>query len=249
MKNMSDVLDEQQLRNEFFVANMQQIGSAILDINRTMRKGFPEVILAERKNIHDVINLLHAQILNDELAIASRVHPEHARSLQAEFSQGIWYEKARIFIANKQVNSAKLYTTKVAVISAGLSDMTVAEEAAVLLECANYPIHKIYDVGISALHRLLAYSNVIKECEVVIVVAGMDGALPAVIAGLVPQPIIAVPTSIGYGVAQNGMAALNTMLSSCAPGLAVVNIDNGYGAAMMAHAICTRIHKGKKNAK
>jgi NCAIR mutase (PurE)-related protein len=245
---MPEVIDKPTYQPDIFFTSMQQVGDAILDTHRQNRKGFPEVIFAEGKNIVDIINLL--QVLTQSgLAIATRVTNEQANILQKEFSDGVWHARARVFIANPQHKSVQAYNTDIAIVTAGMSDVTIAEEAVHLLGYAGYPIHTIYDVGIAALHRLFVHIETLRACDVVIVFAGMDGALPAVIAGLIPQPVIAVPTSIGYGVAQHGMTALNTMLSSCAPGLAVVNIDNGYGAAMMAHAICQRIHKGKKNAK
>jgi NCAIR mutase (PurE)-related protein len=244
---MPELTDTLENNHTFFYANMQQVGNALLDTHRSLRKGFPEVVLAEGKEISDIINLLNA-LTQSTTAIATRVNNEKVAQLTSAFPAGIWHEKARVFIANPQENICHHYATKIAIVTAGNSDIFVAEEAACLLEVAGYPLEKIYDVGIAALHRLLVHLDHLNECDTVIVVAGMDGALPAVIAGLMIQPVIAVPSSIGYGVAKNGMTALNTMLSSCAPGIAVVNIDNGYGAAMMAHAICLRIHQGKKNA-
>lgn len=233
--------------SEIFYATMQKVGLAILDTHRKVRKGFPEVILAEGKNILDIINILHEQS-KLEIAIATRVSPLQAEHLQRNFSDGIYHEKARVFIANPNSIDTHLFTTKIAVVTAGLSDLGPALEAIVILECAGYTVQIICDVGVAALQRLLAHLDILKECDVIIAIAGMDGALPSVIAGLLPQPVIAVPTSTGYGASQNGITAMHAMLSSCAPGLAVVNIDNGYGAAMMAHAICMRIHYGEKNA-
>lgn len=244
---MIDVKDKCHDHQAPFFALMQQVGTGMLDIDRTNRKGFPEVILAEGKEIADIIQLLHA-MSKMGIAIASRVNKTQAKQLKVAFTDGLWKQKARVFIANPKAQAQYFFDTKIAVVTAGLSDASVAEEAACILHYASYPVETVYDIGISALQRLLAHLGVLKACDVIIVAAGMDGALPAVIAGLVAQPVIALPTSIGYGVAQHGMAALNTMLASCAPGMAVVNIDNGYGAAMMAHAICMRIHKGKKHA-
>ena len=223
-----------------------KIGDAILDTDRTARKGFPEVILADGKKTEEVISLLQG-LARDDLSIASRVSFDMVDKLYNAFDKGIYHEKSRIFVANPAVNQQQKYSTKIAVVCAGLSDLAVAEEAACLLDYAGYPIEKIYDVGVAAIQRLFAHLDKLKQCDVIIVAAGMDGALPSVIAGLMPQPVVALPTGVGYGVAEGGSAALNTMLSSCAPGIAVVNIGNGYGAAMMAHAICLRIHQGKRN--
>lgn len=228
-------------------AKTVRVGDAVLDIDRFKRKGFPEVVFAQGKKAGDIVQILNRLVEEGNVAIASRVDEEQAKVLKKEFFlTGDWYPEARVFLADRSAVSRLPYVTSIGILTAGLSDRPVAEEACRILCSANYPVVKMYDVGVSGLQRLLSQINKVEECDVVIVAAGMEGALPTVVAGLLEQPVIAVPTSIGYGVSQNGMAALQTMLASCSPGMSVVNIDNGYGAAMMAHAICMRIHRGKR---
>jgi pyridinium-3,5-biscarboxylic acid mononucleotide synthase len=230
-------------------AKMAVVGEARLDIERMKRKGFPEVVLAQGKQTDDIIRILKRLSKEKTPALATRVSAGQAEILSAAFpAEGLWCPEARVFYANKTATPRYAYPTSIGILTAGLSDRPVAEEAAQILSAANYPLVKICDVGVAGLHRLLSEIRRVENCDAVIVVAGMDGALPSVAAGLLEQPVIAVPTSVGYGVSENGAAALHTMLSSCSPGLAVVNIDNGYGAAMMAHAICMRIHKGVRAA-
>lgn len=229
------------------MSKMLVVDNAILDIDRCKRKGFVEVVFAQGKKVEDIIRIFESLIHMGSLALATRVNEEQGKILLERFSQdGAWFPDAKIFIANKSTIPADPYPTTIGILTAGLTDRFAAEEAAELLTAAHYPIEKIIDVGVAGLHRLLMNLERIKKCDVVVVAAGMEGALPTVVAGLIEQPVIALPTSVGYGISQNGVTALNSMLASCSPGIAVVNIDNGYGAAMMAHAICTRIHKGKR---
>ena len=229
-------------------ARVKTVGDAVVDIDRIHRKGFPEVVFAQGKRTADIIRILKCLARKSIPALASRVNEVQANALKKAFyPKGEWFPEARVFIANRKTAVPRAsYPTRIGILTAGLSDRPVAEEAAQILLSTNYPLARIYDVGVAGLHRLFMRIEDVKKCEALIVVAGMDGALPSVVAGLVDQPVIAVPTSVGYGVSQNGMTALHAMLMSCAPGLTVVNIDNGYGAAMMAHAICRRIHKGKR---
>lgn len=226
---------------------MARVGDAVLDTDRLKRKGFPEVVFAQGKKIRDIVQILHRLTEEDGVALASRVDEQQAEVLKKEFSNtGEWYPEAGIFLANRSSVPALPYPTSIGILTAGLSDRSVAEEAFQILSSANYPTVKLYDVGVAGLQRLLSQIKKIEQCDVIIVAAGMEGALPTVVAGLLEQPVVAVPTSIGYGISQNGITALHTMLASCSPGMSVVNIDNGYGAAMMAHAICMRIHKGER---
>ena len=223
------------------------VDEALLDIDREKRKGFVEVVFAPGKKTEEIIQIFKSMRDAGALAVATRVNDEQAEILTARFaSDGVWLPDAKVFIANKALIPMQPYPTRVGILTAGLTDRFPAEEAAQLLQAANYPIEKIYDAGVAGLQRLLVHLERLRKCEVVIVAAGMEGALPTVVAGLIEQPVIALPTSVGYGVCQNGTTALHAMLASCSPGLAVVNIDNGYGAAMMAHAICMRIHKGER---
>lgn len=252
MKNQNETnilkMSDSQLDELLNVSKTVHVNDAVLDIDRINRKGFPEVVLAEGKKISDIIPIMHKFIQEDSLAIASRVSENQALTLEKEFNKnGRWNKKGRVFVANKHLIPRFPYKTSIGIISAGLCDQPTAEEICELLYCANYPLVKLFDVGIAGIHRLILQLKKIEQCDVLIVIAGMEGALPPVVAGLVEQPVIAVPTSVGYGVSEKGKAALYTMLASCSPGISVVNIDNGYGAAMMAHSICMRIHKGGKD--
>jgi hypothetical protein len=227
------------------MAKMLVADNALIDIDRAKRKGFVEVVFAQGKKSHDIVRIFECFIEAGTLAVATRVSDEQAEILLERFSvDGAWFPDARVFIANKSEIPAEPYPTSIGILTAGLTDRVAAEEAAQLLAAAHYPVEKVFDVGVAGLHRLLVNLERVKKCDVVIVAAGMEGALPTVVAGLIEQPVIALPTSVGYGISQNGTTALHSMLASCSPGIAVVNIDNGYGAAMMAHAICNRIHKG-----
>ena len=200
------------------------------DVQRLSRQGLPEVVYAAGKTISQVQTAVAALHEANGCALATRVRPAMAQELAGpdavydDVSQ-VWCRGAR-----PQVKDV----APVAVVCAGTSDLPVAEEAARVLEFGGASVLRVVDVGVAGLHRLLERLEEIKGCSVVIVVAGMDGALPSVVGGLVRQPVIAVPTSVGYGANLNGIAALLAMLNSCAAGLVVVNIDNGFGAAMHA---------------
>lgn len=216
-------------------------GQARLDLGRAKRKGFPEVVLGRGKTPEEVIAALEGLHRAGQTAIATRV--EDPQPLIEAFPQGAWHSRARLFEVDPRARPEPR-APAVGLVTAGLSDLPVAEEAGVLLEAAGLRVERVQDVGVAGLHRLLANLDKVRGCRVLIAVAGMEAALPSVLAGLLPQPVIGLPTSTGYGVAAGGLAALAGMLSSCAPGLAVVNVDNGYGAAMMAHAICLQIEQG-----
>lgn len=221
---------------------------ATLDLARQRRKGFPEVVYAESKSPSQVCQLLRKMVENQVMALASRVTGEQITPLQESFPQGEWYESTKIFHANPDVQQAEI-NSKVAILSAGTSDLPAVMEAEYFLKMAGHQVNTFVDIGVAGIHRLMEKIPVIKNHDVIIVAAGMDGALPSVVAGIFPQPIIALPTSVGYGVGKDGKAALNSMLSSCAPGLSVVNIDNAYGAAMMAHSIGKQLDQERRKEK
>jgi NCAIR mutase (PurE)-related protein len=214
------------------------LGMARLDTLREARTGVPEVVFGEGKRPDQV------------LAIAQRLHRQHGRVLVTRASPAAvealraWRADARCHPAARTVvvddRPERPAVGRVAVVAAGTSDLPVAEEVAETAAFCGSAVVRVTDVGVAGLHRLLAALPELRSAEVVVVVAGMDGALPAVVTGLVDRPVIAVPTSVGYGVAAGGYAALATMLASCAPGLAVVNIDNGFGAGVLAHRINVR---------
>jgi pyridinium-3,5-biscarboxylic acid mononucleotide synthase len=206
---------------------------AQIDHHRILRQGMPEFIYAEGKLPEQVAHIMSQMIARTGMALASRVTEEHYRAIQFQLPESIYCPTARLatFGAMPPMDGKTL------VIAAGTSDLPVAEEAVGVLRFLGYAPQTLYDVGVSGIHRLLSHASLISEADVLIVIAGMEGALPTVIAGLVSTPVIAVPTSVGYGVSFGGIAALLGMLTSCATGLTVVNIDNGLGAAAAAHRI------------
>ena len=204
----------------------------VADTHRLLRQGFPEAVFAEGKTPSQVRSALQALHEANGAALATRVSAEMASALQAAFPEGRYSETARLFSMGTLPKAAT--ETLVGVLCAGTTDLPVAEEAAGVLEFSGHHVRRIRDVGVAGLHRLLARLDDLRACDVVIVVAGMEGALPGVVGGLVACPVIAVPTSIGYGANFHGLSALLTMLNTCASGISVVNIDNGYGAAVAA---------------
>jgi len=197
----------------------------------------PEIIWGENKTAAQLVAIAKRMKDHGSLVLVSRVSEDKAKILSGEFPNGIYYPVARLFIEKNRVENLVKTQGKILVLAAGTSDLPVAEEAFLTAEVLGNSVEKIYDVGVAGLHRLLREVARLREASVLIVVAGMEGALPSVVAGLVGRPIIAVPTSVGYGTGLGGFSALLTMLNGCAPGVTVVNIDNGVGAAVAAHLI------------
>lgn len=212
------------------------LGFAKLDFHRELRNGLPEAVYAEGKRTGDLLAILERMVKSHGRALLTRVRTEAAMELTAAFPEAVYHERARI-LTHGQGDSLPGVIT---VLAAGTSDLGVAEEAAVCAAWFGHGVERCYDVGIAGLHRLLGNLPAIRKADVVVAVAGMDGALPTVVASLVPAPVVAVPTSVGYGASFGGLAALLTMLNGCAPGIGVVNIDNGYGAAVLASRIARR---------
>lgn len=206
-----------------------------IDTDRKARLGFPEVIFGATKPVEALENIIKAYQKKGEAALATKVQVEKAEKLLKVFPNAIYDELSGSFLWRKEI--PKLIEDQIAVISAGTSDQYVVNEALYTLEYLGHKAGCIQDIGVAGLHRLLNRLEDLRKFKVLIVVAGFEGALPTVVGGLLPQPIIAVPTSVGYGVSADGKAALHTMLASCANGITVVNIDNGYGAAMAAFRI------------
>ncbi len=208
---------------------------ANLDFDRIKRAGKPEAVFAEGKSVEDLVKIIRHFIEKGESTLVTRLTEEQIEALRS-FKEVKINERGRIAIVGKPM-AAKI--GKVAILTAGTSDIPVAEEAAVTAEFLGLEVLKFYDVGVAGLHRIIEPVRVIREENVdsAIVVAGMEGALPSVIAGLVDVPVIAVPTSVGYGVNLGGITTLFAMLQSCSSGVAVVNIDNGFGAAVFASLI------------
>jgi NCAIR mutase (PurE)-related protein len=214
-------------------------GIARVDIDRERRRGAPEVIYCASKRADEVVTIVRTLLEIHGLAFGTRCAPELAEAVLGEMEGGEYDPVARTIRFGRPRPQRTTVTT--AVIAAGTSDRPVAEEACVTLETFGAPVERIYDVGVAGLHRLLDQRDAIGRAGVLIVCAGMEGALPSVVGGLFHQPIIAVPTSVGYGAALSGFTPLFSMLTSCASGITVVNIDNGFGAAMAALSILNTI--------
>jgi NCAIR mutase (PurE)-related protein len=213
----------------------EDLGFARLDTHRAMRKGYPEVIFCPGKTTAQIEEIFGRLARHEGRVMAARASAEVAEAIRKKFPQAVYHESARIVTLGKP--SAVTGKGKVLVVSAGTADIPVADEAAVTAETLGSPVERLFDVGVAGIHRLLDRREQLFAAGVLVVVAGMDGALPSVVGGLVGRPVIAVPTSIGYGASFGGLAALLTMLNSCAPGVTVVNIDNGFGAGYSAHLI------------
>ena len=212
---------------------------ASIDHHRGLRQGFPEVIFGEGKTDDQVVTIAQRIAEHGDGVLATRVAPSAAKALQRSIPGAEWNELGRTVLV-RGTTRPPVGRGTVLVITAGTSDLPVAEEAAVTADAGGNAVARMTDVGVAGLHRLLSRTEELNQASVIIVVAGMDGALPSVVGGLVRVPVIAVPTSIGYGASFGGLAALLTMLNSCAAGVTVVNIDNGFGAAMAASRINQR---------
>ncbi len=210
----------------------EDIGFACLDHHRTLRTGIPEVVFGENKSAEQICEIFSRMVQRDGAVMATRISVEKAVVVCGKFPDAEYHEAARIVVVKK--NEDKISGAPIVVASAGTSDIPVAEEVKVTAETLGCEVQPVYDVGVAGIHRLYNRMDVLRCASVVVVVAGMEGALPSVVAGLIDKPVIAVPTSVGYGAGYGGIAALLGMLNSCAPGIAVVNIDNGFGAACMA---------------
>lgn len=219
----------------FQAAPVADIGFAQVDTHRALRKGFPEVIFGAGKTPTQVVGIAAKLIAHEQRVLVTRITPEHARALRKRFKHTVHHELARcVTIENKPLPKRP---GSIAVICAGTSDLPVAEEAAVTAEIMGNRVERIADAGVAGLHRILSRLETIQRANVLVVVAGMEGALPSVVAGLVSKPVIAVPTSVGYGASFGGVAALLGMLNSCGSGVTVVNIDNGFGGGYAASQI------------
>jgi hypothetical protein len=224
----------QRLLVELRERPFEDLGFARVDHHRSIRQGFPEVILGIGKT-PDQIAAIAIRILDrDQPLLVTRAGADAWEAVHAKVPEAVYHESARAITVRREVPRG---VGRVAIASAGTADLSVAEEAAVTAELMGNDVERIYDVGVAGIHRVLSERARLSAARVVIVVAGMEGALPSVVAGMVDVPVIAVPTSVGYGASFGGVAALLGMLNSCANGVAVVNIDNGYGAGCLASII------------
>jgi len=209
------------------------IGFAQVDLDRERRIGFPEVIYGEGKTGEQIAAIFRKLMEHADRVLATRVSPDKAAVVREQLPDAVYHEQARVLAWTKEP-LVPVGQGHVAVVCAGTSDLPVAEEAAITAEMLGCRVERVYDVGVAGIHRLFRRLPTIRQADVIVVAAGMEGALPSVVGGLVSRPIIAVPTSIGYGASFHGLSALLSMLNSCSPGITVVNIDNGFGGGYAA---------------
>jgi NCAIR mutase (PurE)-related protein len=225
----------EEVLRRFQAAPVSELPFAQVDTHRALRKGFPEVIFGSGKTPEQVLEIATRVLSNDERVLITRINAEHATLIANEFPAAVHHAQARCVTIER--TPMPRIPGFLAVLAAGTSDIPIAEEAAVTAEAMGNEVRRIFDVGVAGLHRLLRKLPEIQQANVIIAVAGMEGAMPSVVAGLVGRPVIAVPTSIGYGASFGGLAALLGMLNSCGSGVTVVNIDNGFGAGYAAAQI------------
>jgi NCAIR mutase (PurE)-related protein len=213
----------------------EDLGFARLDSHRTLRKGFPEVVFCPGKTTEQIVQIVGRIRVRDGRVLAARAEADVAQAVQEVEPDAVYYADARMILVGGPAPSSGRGT--VLVVSAGTADIPIAAEAAVTATTLGSTVEQLFDVGVAGIHRLFDNQEKLFSANVLVVVAGMEGALAGVVAGLVDRPVVAVPTSIGYGANFGGLSALLTMLNSCAPGVGTVNIDNGFGAGYLAHLI------------
>lgn len=223
---------------EVKLSPIEELGHAQIDHHRSIRCGFPEVIFCEGKRPADITEIARAILERAEVLLATRANAEAFEAIRKAAPQAVYHERARCTTVGERPPAEN--AGSVLVLTAGTADIPVAEEAKVTIEITGQRAKTLYDVGVAGIHRLLGQAEKLYEADVLVVVAGMEGALASVVGGLVEAPVIAVPTSVGYGASFGGIAPLLTMLNSCASGVGVVNIDNGFGAGYLASTIARR---------
>ncbi len=218
----------------------EDIGFACIDHHRSLRRGLSEVIFGEGKEVDEILAIVERMAEQDENIMITRLSPDRAAKIKSKYPDSVYHGKSRILTITRHPVKDHGKGT-ILVMSAGTSDIPVAEEAVITARFMGNEVETIYDVGVAGIHRILAHRERLNKASVIVVAAGMEGALPSVVGGLVDKPVIAVPTSIGYGAGFQGIAALLGMLNSCAAGVTVVNIDNGFGAGYAASLINKKI--------
>ncbi len=211
--------------------DFEDVGFAKIDHHRSLRRGFPEVIFGPGKSPEQVTLIAAKMAKQGHTVLVTRTTEEVYEKVASELRDAEWHATPRAIVVRQREHA---HGGPAAVLSAGTSDVPVAEEAALTAELMGSEVERLFDVGVAGLHRLLSHRDVLARAEALVVVAGMDGALPSVVSGLTDVPVIAVPTSVGYGASFSGISALLAMLNSCSPGVSVVNIDNGFGAGYLA---------------
>jgi len=242
-KFRNGAVQRDEVVRQFQAAPVADLGFAQVDLHRSLRKGFPEVVFGAGKTPEHVLKIAKKLLEREKRVLITRINEGHARLLLRKVKHAVYHQTARCVTVERSPQPKRQGT--IAIVCAGTSDLPVADEAAVTADIMGNRVERITDVGVAGLHRLLARLETIQKANVIVVVAGMEGALPSVVAGLVSRPVIAVPTSIGYGASFGGLAALLGMLNSCGSGVMVVNIDNGFGAGYAASQINALASSGK----
>jgi len=229
----------------------EDLGFAKVDHHRSLRRGFPEVIFGPGKSPSQIAALATRLAERGQIVLVTKTNEEAFRAVADAHPEAVWHQNASAITVGRPTEATEATEAteervgKASVLSAGTSDIPVAEEAALTAELMGASVGRLYDVGVAGLHRLLEHIDVLASADVLVVVAGMDGALPSVVSGLTRAPVIAVPTSVGYGASFSGLSALLAMLNGCSPGVAVVNIDNGFGGGYLAGLLC-RTSSGRR---
>lgn len=229
-------LDVDKAQAQLVHLAVEDIDYAHIDHHRSLRKGFPEVIFGQGKSAGQIIGILQRMARQEHVVLVTRLESDKAEPVLQAFPRAVYDQEARMLILQEKP-LPKTGRGMILVVSAGTSDIPVAREALLTADAMGNEVQNLFDVGVAGIHRLLSHRFLIEQASVLVVVAGMEGALPSVVAGMVKQPVIAVPTSVGYGVSLGGLTALFGMLNSCSSNVAVVNIDNGFGAGYMASSI------------
>jgi len=232
------ILSPEEAASKLALLPYEDLGFAKVDHHRALRRGFPEAVFGAGKTAEQIVAIVERIARTSGRALVTRTTADVHRQIAVAFPSAQYHEAARCVTVESGPPPA--LPGRIAVVAAGTSDLPVAEEAAVTGSFHGATVDRIYDVGVAGLHRLIDRAGTIRQADVVVVVAGMEGALPSVVSGLVDSPVVAVPTSVGYGASFGGLAALLGMLNSCASGVGVVNIDNGFGAAHLACQILRR---------
>lgn len=212
-----------------------ELDGALVDHHRALRCGFPEVIFCQGKTPAQVRSIAREILEHGDVVLGTRADAAHYQSVAQAIADARYFERSRLIVVDRR--EKRPAEGHIVVVSAGTADVPVAEEAAITAEVMGNRVTRLFDVGVAGIHRLLAHQDTLRQARAIVAVAGMEGALPSLVAGLVACPVIAVPTSVGYGASLGGIAPLLTMLNSCASGISVVNIDNGFGAATVASRI------------
>ena len=216
--------------------SFEDLDYAHIDHHRSLRKGFPEVIFGQEKTADQIIGIMEKMLPQEKVVLVTRIDSHQADQVVSHFPEAVYHKDAKMVVWKKHEIPVRGKGT-IVVISAGTSDIPVAKEAFLTAQAMGNHVKYVFDVGIAGIHRLFNHKKLIDRASVLVVVAGMEGALPSVVAGMVSRPVIAVPTSVGYGASLGGLTALFAMLNSCSSNVAVVNIDNGFGGGYMASII------------